>query len=133
MSEKTTPLTSPKRITKSIRLTPEEANQLVTLVHDTAYSEAALMRQWVLSGMERFRIEEAIRAYQEGHVDLREAAKQAHLPVAVLLEEMAVRKVAVLDQDDSFGPGLEALRTAVESFQKLRDSVSTEDPISSSE
>ena len=97
---------------QSICLTPEEANQLATLVHDTAYSEAALMRQWVISGMERFRIEEAIRAYQEGHVDLQGAAKQAQ--VAVLLEEMAVRKVAVLDQDESFGPGLEALRTAFE-------------------
>ena len=29
------------------------------------------MRQWVLVGMERFRVSEAIRAYQEAEVDLR--------------------------------------------------------------
>jgi len=36
----------------------------------------------------------------------------AHLPVAVLLEEMAARKVAVLEASDAFGPGLTALREA---------------------
>jgi hypothetical protein len=34
---------------------------------------------------------------------------QAHLPVAVFLEEIATRKVAVLEGLDAFGPGLAAL------------------------
>ena len=101
-----------RRVTKSIRLTREEAEDLVDLVEKTAYSEAALMRQWVLSGMQRFRITEAIRAYQEGHVDLRSAAERAQLPIAVLLEEMAAYKVAILDRPEAFGPGLEAMREA---------------------
>ena len=99
-----------KQVTKSIRLTPEEAEDLTQLVEETAFSEAALMRQWVLSGMQQFRIGEAIRAYQEGHVDLRVAAERAYLPVAILLEEMAARKVAIVDDPEAFGPGLEALR-----------------------
>ena len=100
------------RVTKFIRLRPEEADELAHLVENTAYSEAALMRQWVLVGMERFRVSEAIRAYQEAEVDLRGAAERAGLPVAVLLEEMAAHKVAVLDVPEDFGPGLEALRRA---------------------
>ena len=111
MSQSTTKKT-PSRVTKSIRLRPEEAAELAHLVENTAYSEAALMRQWVLVGMERFRVSEAIRAYQEAEVDLRGAAEQAGLPVAVLLEEMATRRVSVLDKSEDFGPGLEALRQA---------------------
>ena len=102
-----------KRVTKSIRLTSEEAEELTHLVEGTAYAEAALMRQWVLSGIQQFRVSEAIRAYQEGQVDLRLAAERARLPVAVLLEEMAARKVAVLEHPDAVGPGLEALRGAL--------------------
>ena len=94
------------------RLRPEEADELAHLVENTAYSEAALKRQWVLVGMKGFRVSEAIRAYQEAEVDLRGAAERARLPVAVLLEEMAARKVAVLDAPEDFGPGLEALRRA---------------------
>ena len=48
-----------------------------------------------------------------GHyVDIHQAAARAHLPVAILLDEMAARKVAILDQPNAFGPGLEALRGA---------------------
>jgi len=112
MQRKTTTPKPAKRVTKSIRLTPEEAEDLARLVADTAYAEAALLRQWVLAGMQQFRVAEALRAYQEGHVDIYRAAQQARLPVAVLLEEMAARKVAVLEHPDAFGPGLEALGVA---------------------
>jgi hypothetical protein len=108
---------SPKRVTKSIRLTEAEAEELARLVEGTAYAEAALLRQWVLTGIQQFRVAEAIRAYQEGQADVQQAAEQAHLPVAVLLEEMATRKVAVLDAPDAFGPGLAALR---KTFSKER-------------
>jgi hypothetical protein len=101
-----------KRVTKSIRLTEAEAETLAQLVEGTAYAEAALLRQWVLAGMQQFRLAEAIRSYQDGLLDVRQAAVQAHLPVAVLLEEMAARKVAVLDAPDAFGSGLTALREA---------------------
>jgi hypothetical protein len=112
MNRKNSPAKKPRQVTKSIRLTLEEAEELGRLVEGTAYAEAALMRQWVLAGMQQFRVVEAISAYQQGHLDVRQAAEQAHLPVAVFLEEMAARKVAFVDRADAFGPGLEALRQA---------------------
>ena len=82
------------------------------------------MRQWVVARMQQFRVAEAIRDYQEGHVDLRATAEKAQLPVAVLLEafleEMAARKVAVLEDPDAFGPGLEALRDAFGNWMLFR-------------
>jgi hypothetical protein len=116
MRNKPKPPRQAKRVTKSIRLTAEEADELGRLVEGTASAEAALLRQWVLVGMQRFRVAEAIRAYQEGQVNLRGAAERARLPVAVLLEEMAARKVAVLEDADAFGPGLEALQGAFGEF-----------------
>src|SRR5438132_14064814 len=95
-----------KRVTKSIRLTTEEADDLAQLVTGTAYAEAALLRQWVLTGMQQFRIVEAIRLYQDGHAAIHQAAACARLPIAILLDEMAARKIAIFDQPDSFGPGL---------------------------
>ncbi len=126
-----TPAPKPaKRVTKSIRLTPDEATDLAQLVSGTAYAEAALLRQWVLAGMQQFRVAEAIRAYQDGHMDIRQAAAQAHLSVAVFLDELAARKVALLDQPDTFGPGLEALREAfgTELAGKARAAIAADHP-----
>ena len=110
MPRKTSISKPAKRVTKSIRLTTEEAEDLAQLVTGTAYAEAALLRQWVLIGMQQFRSVEAMRLYQDGHIDIHQAAARARLPVAVLLDEMTVRKVATLNQPDAFGPGLESLR-----------------------
>jgi hypothetical protein len=125
MPRKTSTPKPAKRVTKSIRLTTEEAEDLAQLVTGTAYAEAALLRQWVLAGMQQFRVVEAIRMYQDGHIDMHQAAACARLPVAILLNEMAARKVAILDQPDAFGPGLEALRGAfgVEPEEEKRDAV----------
>ena len=110
MNRKASSGKKPRPVTKSIRLTQAEAEELGHLVEGTAYAEAVLMRQWVLAGMQQFRVVGAINAYQEGRAEVPHAAEQARLPVAVFLEEMAARKVAFLDQADAFGPGLEALR-----------------------
>src|SRR5215475_15600673 len=130
MPRKTSTPKPAKRVTKSIRLTTEEADDLAQLVTGTAYAEAALLRQWVLVGMQQFRVVEAIRLYQDGYVDIRQAAARARLPVAILLDEMAARKVAILDQPDAFGPGLEALRGAfgTESEDVKRDTAVANHP-----
>lgn len=52
-----------KRVTKSVRLTEAEAAELAQRVAGTAYAEAALLRQWVLSGMQHVRLSETIHAY----------------------------------------------------------------------
>src|SRR5262249_48112186 len=112
MPRKTRTSKPAKRVTKSIRLTTEEADDLAHLVTGTAYAEAALLRQWVLVGMQQFRIVEAIRLYQDGHIDIHQAAARARLPIAILLDDLAGRKGAMPDQPDAFGPGLEGLRGA---------------------
>jgi len=130
MPRKTSTPKSVKRVTKSIRLATEEADDLAQLVIGTAYAEAALLRQWILAGMQQFRVVEAIRLYQDGHVDIHQAAARARLPVAILLDEMAARKVAILDQPDAFGPGLEALHGTfgTEPQDKKRDTAVASHP-----
>jgi predicted HTH domain antitoxin len=85
-----------KPVTKSIRLTAEEAQDLAALVAEHAASESALMRQWVLRGMREFRIERAVAAYQRDEVDLRDGAGLANLPVGAFVDELAHRRVAIL-------------------------------------
>ena len=101
-----------KYITKSIRLTEDEARDLAELVEEHAASESALMRQWVLRGMRQFRIEQAVAAYQRDEVDLREGAAMAGIPTGVFVDELAARRVAILDDPESFERGLTALRSA---------------------
>jgi hypothetical protein len=50
-----------RQVTKSIRLTEDEARELAALVEGSAVSEAGLMRQWVLHGMRQFRVEHTVR------------------------------------------------------------------------
>lgn len=99
-----------KYVTKSIRLTEDEAHILTELVEDHAASESALMRQWVLRGMRQFRIEQAVAAYQRDEVDMREGAAMAGIPIGVFVEELAVRRVAVLHDPDMVEQELTALR-----------------------
>jgi len=72
--------------------THEEADDLAQLVTGTAYAEAALLRQWVLARMQQFRVVEAIRLYQDGYVDIHQAATRARFPVAILLDEIGLAK-----------------------------------------
>lgn len=87
---------SAKYVTKSIRLTVDEARELAELIENHAASESALMRQWVLQSMRRFRIEQAVAAYQRDEVDVREGAAMAGIPIGVFVDELAERHVAVL-------------------------------------
>jgi predicted HTH domain antitoxin len=98
-----------KYVTKSIRLTEEEAQQLAELVEGQAASESALMRQWVLRSMRQFRIEQAVAAYQGDEVDLREGAAMAGIPIGVFVDELAERHVAILRDPDIFHKELEEL------------------------
>jgi hypothetical protein len=130
MPRKTSTPKLAKRVTKSIRLTTEEADDLAQLVTGTAYAEAALLRQWVLTGMQQFRVVEAIWLYQNGYVDIHQAAVRTRLLVAILLDEMAARRAVLLDQPDAFGLGLEALRGTfgTEPEDKKRDTAIASHP-----
>jgi hypothetical protein len=98
-----------KYATKSIRLTPEEAQDLAQLVEDHAASESALMRQWVLWSMRQFRIEQVVAAYQRDEVDLREGARMAGIPIGVFVDELSARHVTILRDPVIFQRELEDL------------------------
>lgn len=83
-------------VTKSIRLTQDEAKQLAEVAELQAASESALMRRWVLRSMREARIENAVAAYQHDEVDLREGAAMAGIPIGVFVDELANRHVAIL-------------------------------------
>ena len=85
-----------KYVTKSIRLTQDEAKQLAGLVEQQAASESALMRRWIVRSMRETRIENAVAAYQHDDVDLREGAAVAGIPIGAFVDELASRHVAIL-------------------------------------
>ncbi|MGH2602285.1 MAG: hypothetical protein ACRDJ9_23235, partial [Dehalococcoidia bacterium] len=89
-------------VTRLIRLTEEEARELAELVEGQAASESALMRQWVLRSMRRFRIEQAVAAYLRDEVDLREGAAMAGIPIGAFVDELAELHVAILRDPDIF-------------------------------
>ena len=99
-----------KQITKSVRLTEDEAHELEKLAAESAATESALMRRWILDGMRTFRIEQAVGAYRRDEVSLREGAAMAGIPIGVFVEELAERHVVILDNAESFTEELENLR-----------------------
>ena len=58
-------------VTKFIRLAPEERQMLKRISEAESLSEAALMRQFVLRGMDRYRLEQPIAEVRRGSDDER--------------------------------------------------------------
>lgn len=90
---------SPSTVTKSIRLTPEESDELTKLVKQTTSTEAALMKKWILEGMEAQKLEIAIRAYMQRKTDLRGGAVMAGVPYNRFLREVQARNIVILEND----------------------------------
>ncbi|MCC9076249.1 hypothetical protein FKZ61_009015 [Litorilinea aerophila] len=99
-------------VTKSIRLSPEEAEELARLSAQTATPEASLMKQWVREGMRTRKIELAVQAYMQRKVDLRGGAAMAGVSYNRFLRELQSRNIVVLE-DDQF---LERLASLAETF-----------------
>jgi predicted HTH domain antitoxin len=96
-------------ITKSVRLAPEESENLKRISKTEGVSEAALMRRLILEGLARLRLEEAIQAYANGEVDLSAAARHAGVSVYKMLTELQRRDVAPPVDREKFLDGLETL------------------------
>jgi hypothetical protein len=62
--------------------------------------------------MQQLHVSETLCAYQEDLVDIQQSAERARLSVAALLEEMAHRKVVVIETPEAFGSGLAVLCTS---------------------
>lgn len=85
-------------VTKSIRLTPEEAREagrLATLL-GTA-SESALLKEALLRGMMEMKLEAAVMRYTYRDVSIGEVAEMFGVPVPLLLQELARRRIPTMD------------------------------------
>ena len=99
-----------KQITKSLRLTTEEARRLADLAADAGLQESALLREWVLRGIRAARIERAVDVYDRGDADLREAAALAGIPIGVMVDELAERHIPLLRDPEIFQREMEHIR-----------------------
>src|SRR5437667_5849876 len=77
-----------KMLPKSVRLTKEEAELLRQISEAELISEAALMRKFVLEGLWHYRLDQAIKRYQEGELDLSSAAQVAGLAIREFMGEL---------------------------------------------
>lgn len=100
-----------RTVTKSIRLTGQEARALAKVVETGPFSEAALMKQWVLAGLQRHKLEEAIQAYMRREVSIGEGAARADVSYHRFWEELERRNVVMLE-DPQFLQRLEEIAEA---------------------
>ncbi|MBI3957234.1 MAG: hypothetical protein HY328_00395 [Chloroflexi bacterium] len=95
-------------ITKSIRLSMAESAEIARLSAQTATSEAALLKQWVLRGVQSHKLDLAVQAYMNDRVDIRGGAQMAGVSYNRFMHELEDRRVLILD-DDRFLDRLSAL------------------------
>lgn len=108
-------------VTKSVRLLPEESEELAKLSRASSVSESALMKQWIMEGIRAKKLELAIQSYMERKTDLRGGAMIAGLSFNRFLREVQARNIVVLENDDF----LDELGLLAETFdsQTLRSAV----------
>ena len=111
-------------ITKSIRLSPQESQELTLLSEQNLLSESALMKKWIQDGIRTEKMEQAIRAYMDRATDLRGGAAMAGVSFNRFMHEVEARKIVILDDDGHF---LDRLSFLAEAFDvpALRKAVNT--------
>ena len=95
-------------ITKSIRLSTAESAEIARLSAQTSVSEAALLKQWVLRGVQAHKLNLAVQAYMNDQADIRSGAQMAGVSYNHFARELENRRVVILD-DDRFLDRLSAL------------------------
>jgi predicted DNA-binding protein len=100
-------------ITKSIRLSPDESEEVAQLSAKTAVTEATLMRKWIQEGIKAQKMELAVQAYMQRQCDLRGGAAMAGVSYNRFLDELQSRHIVVLEDDGRFQ---ERLAYLAESF-----------------
>jgi hypothetical protein len=108
-------------VSKSIRLTRAEAEELTEVASRAAASESALMKKWILEGIQSQKLERAIRAYMERETDLRGGAAMAGVSFNHFLREVQKRHIIILE-DDHFLDRLTELADAFDS-EPLRQAI----------
>lgn len=85
-------------VTKSIRLTPDEAREagrLATLLGSP--SESALLKEALQRGIMQMKLEAAVMRYTLRDLSVGEVAEMFGVPVALLLQELARRRIPTMD------------------------------------
>lgn len=112
-----------KTLPKSVRLTEEEVELLRQISQAELISEAALMRKFVLEGLRRYCLGQAIQRYQEGALDLSGAAQAAGLSIRELMWELNRRGVDIYGPESRLMEGIETLAEAFGASDALRRKV----------
>lgn len=86
-------------VTKSVRLLPEEAQEVARLSEQMAASEATLMKQWIRDGLRAQKIDLALRSYMQRQADLRSAAAMAGVSYNRFLREVQAHNIVILAED----------------------------------
>ena len=95
-------------VTKSIRLTEDEAAELRQYVDVTGEVEAAALKRAALRGLREMRVEQGILAFLRGQGSA-EAAAVAGMPRAPFLQLLIDRGITVLDDPSTMAQELESL------------------------
>lgn len=107
-------------ITKKIELTDEEEKQLRELSQAEHLPEDALLRKWVLEGLDRMRLQRACSLYKQGQLNLSGAARYADIGVEQMMRELRQRGTDYGPSIEQFADGLETLADLFDK-QELRD------------
>ncbi len=94
----TTPEKEGRTITKSIRLTTEEANEASRLVHVLkGSSEASLIKEAFQRGLYDIKVEKAIARFLRRDLSVGEVADIYGLSPADLIQELIARKIKLME------------------------------------
>lgn len=103
-------------ITKSIRLTEEEAERFKHYVAATGDVEANVLKRAALRGLHQMRLEQGTLAYLNGKT-AGQAARFAGIGTVELLEHLMDKGVNLLDGPSTLAEELEGLAKALEKAQ----------------
>ena len=95
-------------LTKSIRLTEEEARDLEELVLSSGEVEASVLKRAALRGLRDERLDKAVLLYLNG-ASSSEAATLAHVPRAKFLDLLVEKGITLLDAPSGVPEELEAV------------------------
>ena len=109
-------------VTKSVRLSRKESQEIAQLSKETLIPQTRLIRKWVKEGLRAQKMESAIQAYIQRQTDLRGGAAMAGVSYNRFAGEIEQRQIVVLDDVDGFLKEMAFLADAFD-HEELREVV----------
>lgn len=109
-----------KRVTKSVRFSLEESARIEQVSQRAYVPEGTLMRKLALEGLERYSLEQAIADYENGELNLGQAARRAGVSIERMMGELDRRGID-LGSPEHFLEGLETLADLFGGSPELRE------------